>query len=717
MLNLGLGLGSGSTILSSYPVQSMAVVGNTYSSATYSYIGQLNSSGQIFYVDFVGDTIEALEFDGTDLVRVGNQYDASGDGGSGMSNADGAFQIAENKIVWVDHAFEDMYVYAFDGTNWTQESSQLNLKNFAGYSAGSKAFGADNEAFLATGAVSGDADLINVSYNGTSTLSQVGNATTITGNYWMPAGISEDRIAVLDTAADTVQAYDWDGTDLTTAGSTYSVAGSAGRLGIERLGENEVIVWNINNLEILSFNGSSWSSRATLDITASSWPRSIARISDTRFAAHYFGGGGNIKVIDVTRGTDPVAAMLTSYPAQPNGETAASGDFDLDNDGNWTFGNQWADGGNGTFTKSATGWSNLERPFTFDVSKEYASVINISTAGSLQGVKGVARPSGDEASGIFPRGESIFASKQPFSSGDTTLRFLGGNTWTGAITQAGLFDITDIDDLPVHIVMVAGQSNAIGFGTDGMDPEKDNWHPRIWCMPGGDWENWAADDATLDLANDPIQFQEVVNNQVSPAMAAARRIVSAHPNHRVVLVPMAKGSTDLIAADAYWNPNTTRTDANQKMFQRLKDRYTAAVAALSGVTIASVSLMWSQGEADTISGNNYEVAFAAFRSQLMTDLSLSELPTVILGRTIPDPASPSDLVAAQQNLDQDSGNAAAISDVVYFDLAGASFANPSPDDVHFTTEAQRIRGDYAGQLLAVRLARTVGSWPSPRVQN
>jgi len=411
-------------------------------------------------------------------------------------------------------------------------------------------------------------------------------------------------------------------------------------------------------------------------------------------------------------------SLLASYPIQTSGEAAVSNDFDLDDASAWALSGDWTDNGNGTFSKSgnASGWSSyLTQSFTFDDNKEYASVLNISENSiNSQGVSFDTQP-GSGVYNAWPRGVAIHVSKVSFDSGDTSFRYQAGIFWQGAISQAGLFDITGFDNMPVHILMVAGQSNAIGFGQDGMDPEKDNWHPRIWCLPGGDFNNWSADDTTLDIANDPIQYQEQVNNQVSPAMAAARRIVAAHPNHRVVIVPMAKQSTDLIAADAFWNPNTTLTNANQKMFDRLKARYNAAISALSGVTVASVSLMWSQGEADGAAAG-YEAAFTSMRSQLMTDLSLAELPTVILGRTIIDVNDLPDLAPVQQKLDQDSGDAAAINDVVYFDLAGSEWANVG-DEVHFTTEGQRIRGDYAGQLLAHRLSNSVGVWPGPRVMN
>lgn len=269
--------------------------------------------------------------------------------------------------------------------------------------------------------------------------------------------------------------------------------------------------------------------------------------------------------------------------------------------------------------------------------------------------------------------------------------------------------------MPVHIVLCAGQSNMVGFGTEGSDPEKDNWHPRIWDMPGGDFAKRASVSHKINVANEPTQYSEIEAEKVSPAMACARRIVAAHPNERVLLVPMAKGGTALIGADAEWNPDTTEPDTLRQMYTRLVSRYNAAITALAGASVASVSLIWSQGEADG-TAVGYESAFATMRSRLMTDIGVTEMPTIILGRTIPDPINAPDLVAVQQKLDQDSGDAAAIGDVVYFDLAGSQWTNAG-DDIHFTSEAQRIRGDYAGQLLAHRLANNVGDWPGPRTIN
>lgn len=420
--------------------------------------------------------------------------------------------------------------------------------------------------------------------------------------------------------------------------------------------------------------------------------------------------------ISKQRASTSSLALLSSYPAQSSGLTAVTDDFELNNaSSEWTLAGDWSDNGDGTFTNAGqTAFSDASISFTFDANKEYAAVIEVSELDNdSQGIDVKTRPSNSSSTpSLFSRGVAVHAFNQPFVSTDTSIDFEAGRFWEGTVRAMGLFDVTDIDDMPVHIVIAAGQSNIVGFGTEGMDLDKDQWHPRIWNLPGSRYQQWSADDTTLDIANDPLQHQGIVNNQVGCAMAAARRIVDAFPNHRVVILPVGRTGTGLIATDAAWNPNTT---GSLDLFTFTKDRYNALLTALGSVTVASTSLMWSQGEADG-ADSGYPAAFAALRSQWMTDLSLTELPTVILGRTIEDPANPDGLVAIQQKLDQDSGDAEAINDVVYFDLAGSEWVNVG-DAIHFNAEGQRIRGDYAGQLLAHRLANSVGDWPGARVQN
>lgn len=418
-----------------------------------------------------------------------------------------------------------------------------------------------------------------------------------------------------------------------------------------------------------------------------------------------------------SKGGSSGATMLTSYPAQSNGQAPVTNDFDLNDATQWTLNNNWTDEGDGTFSKLGNGFDKLQQNFDYQTGVTYAAVLGISeTVWNNNGVAMIPNPSRGGTFGMYPQQAGLYVGLHNNVDTDNQLEVETGNFWRGYITKAGLFDVTSVVNMPVHIVMCAGQSNMVGVN-DGRDIEKDNWHPRIWDMPASQQAQWGSTDTRINLANEPTQYNETSNASVSPAMSCARRIVAAHPNERVVICPMAKNGTNLVGSDANWNPNTTLTNSLDKMYDRLVAQYNKVITELAGATVASVSLIWSQGEADGEGATTYPADFAAMRTQLMTDLSLSELPTVILGRTIPDPQNPNGLVGIQQKIDQDSGDAGAINDVVYFDLAGEEWTNAPSDTLHFNAEGQRIRGDYAGQLLAHRLSNSVGDWPSPRVQN
>ena len=74
------------------------------------------------------------------------------------------------------------------------------------------------------------------------------------------------------------------------------------------------------------------------------------------------------------------------------------------------------------------------------------------------------------------------------------------------------------------------------------------------------------------------------------------------------------------------------------------------------------------------------------------------MPVIVGGAVIPDPANPSALVTMQRTFDKDSGHSDSIPNVTYYDgPAGPQHINIG-DTVHFTTAANRLRGDFAGGL-------------------
>ena len=82
-------------------------------------------------------------------------------------------------------------------------------------------------------------------------------------------------------------------------------------------------------------------------------------------------------------------------------------------------------------------------------------------------------------------------------------------------------------------------------------------------------------------------------------------------------------------------------------------------------------------------------------------------PQLLPNPAMDDPLNP--LIAVQRTLDEDSGSPNAIAGVTYLDgPMGTQWVNVG-DTVHWSTAANRIRGDFAGQW-AYRIGHQRGWW-------
>ena len=276
-------------------------------------------------------------------------------------------------------------------------------------------------------------------------------------------------------------------------------------------------------------------------------------------------------------------------------------------------------------------------------------------------------------------------------------QFDGGNTWAGSIRNPGLYDVTAIRSLPTLVLVVAGQSNAEGYGEGDVSASLDPWHPNIWMCPPINYSYYGAKANVATVALDPLIHNGSPGQKVGPAMAMARRLVSLTGGAiRVVIVPVAKTGTTLVGTDAHWNPDTTLTGAENRLFDRAVATTNAAIAQITNHI--GTMMFWSQGEADWQNYATYPAAFANFCDRFKTATSIIDMPVIIAGGVIADTGSPGALVTMQRTLDKASGSPNSLPYVTYFDgPTGAANINVG-DTVHFNTPAQRVRGDYAGQL-------------------
>jgi hypothetical protein len=159
-----------------------------------------------------------------------------------------------------------------------------------------------------------------------------------------------------------------------------------------------------------------------------------------------------------------------------------------------------------------------------------------------------------------------------------------------------LLGLVDPADIGFDIILVAGQSNAVGRGT--ADAVLDTSDPRIFqwgCTTG------QSRYQTIFPATEPLQTTDGLNpGSVGPAMAFAKAYLRGRPNNRMVmLVPCAVGGTALC------DPTTTTPWAvGGTLYNNATTQSNAAVAAAIAVYPNSrfVGIYWGQGEQDSGSG-------------------------------------------------------------------------------------------------------------------
>jgi hypothetical protein len=159
--------------------------------------------------------------------------------------------------------------------------------------------------------------------------------------------------------------------------------------------------------------------------------------------------------------------------------------------------------------------------------------------------------------------------------------------------------IVDPDDIGFDVVLVVGQSNAVGYGptkdTTYLDPPS----ARIWQYAAtGTYTN------QVIQAIDPLQHQEPAGaTNVGHAMSFARDYIRSIPeNRQVLLVPSAKGSTGFTPQSSFsWDPDYV---AGTNLYNLAVAQATAAVNLNPKNRI--VAILWTQGETDAgMTGSAY----------------------------------------------------------------------------------------------------------------
>ncbi|WP_437916569.1 sialate O-acetylesterase [Sorangium sp. So ce302] len=290
---------------------------------------------------------------------------------------------------------------------------------------------------------------------------------------------------------------------------------------------------------------------------------------------------------------------------------------------------------------------------------------------------------------------------------------------------------------PVKVFVLAGQSNMVGYGVGRQLPVELQSQPDVWydhynpdAREGGPYAAaTSADWGPLEPKGEARRY--------GPEITFGRAIAAAYPEHRIAIVKMAQGGTNLVD---HWGRGLApdpevlyKSQLYHALLGKLDSatyegdralRYPEEVTRLDGALARIESeghpyeiaaLVWMQGEneAGWSAAFSYGDTLRGFIAAIRADLGVPGLP-VVLGRVSDNlyPANGGPIAAGKEaNIDAVRAAQVTVAEedprVAWVDTD--DFTARSPDDTyHFDSAAYQLLGDrFAEAYLA--LVREEGS--------
>ncbi|WP_437728319.1 sialate O-acetylesterase [Sorangium sp. So ce861] len=284
---------------------------------------------------------------------------------------------------------------------------------------------------------------------------------------------------------------------------------------------------------------------------------------------------------------------------------------------------------------------------------------------------------------------------------------------------------------PVKVFVLAGQSNMVGFGVGNALPAELQSQPDIWydhhnpdAREGGPYAEATSDDwGPLEPKGEARRY--------GPEITFGHAMAAAYPAHRIAIVKMAQGGTNLVdhwgrglAPDpevlyksqlyhALLGKLDSATYAGERALRYPGEptRLDNALARLEseGHDVEIAGLLWMQGEneAGWSAAFNYGDTLRGFIAAIREDLGVPGLP-VVLGRISDNlyPANGGPVAAGKEaNIDAVRAAQVAVAEedprVAWVDTD--DFAPRRSDDAwHFDSAAYQLLGErFAGAYLAL----------------
>jgi hypothetical protein len=265
---------------------------------------------------------------------------------------------------------------------------------------------------------------------------------------------------------------------------------------------------------------------------------------------------------------------------------------------------------------------------------------------------------------------------------------------------------------PIELILVAGQSNAVGFDADpALLPESaDDTQVKFWYRCGdppvdehdvSSAKKWITlgpqpkGNPKLKSKESPRQYGNFsgADGGFGPEIGMARALRESQPERRIAVVKVAFSGT---AIGTDWNPDAEEGDVQGDCYRSLVAETKAAVAALraEGEAVELRAFVWVQGESDS-NGKDaplYARRLAHMIANLRKDLEAVDMVALLavntqfgLGKREHMPA----IVVAQQEVAKKDARA------VYVDTSKATIANAA----HYDTQGTLDVGKWMAEAL------------------
>ncbi len=237
-----------------------------------------------------------------------------------------------------------------------------------------------------------------------------------------------------------------------------------------------------------------------------------------------------------------------------------------------------------------------------------------------------------------------------------------------------------------HII-IAGQSNALGYRNDGPAPYAATARVQIWCDTNGDgvsdaWNYMLPGQNTGTLANPKVW---------GPEVQFANRWLASNPTGNLWIVKngCVKGSTALAEDDTAnvldWSPESTN-----ELFATATATVQAAKANLAGGAYAFSSydaVLWMQGEQDATSLTQANAYLANLKDLIAKARAAWSVTKFIIGRISDSPALPQNAIVriAQWQAFMDDPDAPS--------FQTKTFPRWQDDNIHYTADGHLMLGN------------------------